>query len=82
MTREQAKKYLLQYVEDSISEHGENGIALLCPKIGKCSWSWKEYKEAVVNDTDLEDCENSNPIDGILKLDKYLKEKTGHGLKL
>lgn len=74
MTRIEAQQYLLKEVEKEILEHGEDGIALQCPKLGKNSWTWKEYKEAVVNDTDLEGCEDSNPIDTLLDLDNWRKE--------
>ena len=74
MTRIEAQQYLLKEVEKEILEHGENGIALQCPKPGKNSWTWKEYKEAVVNDTDLEGCEDSNPIDAFLNLEEWKKK--------
>jgi len=67
MTREEAKQILLQQFENDIKKHGEDGIALMSPRVGKDHWTYKECKEAVVNDTDLEDCEDSNPIDALLR---------------
>lgn len=75
MTREQAKYILLQDVDEEIRNNGEDGIALMCPQPGKNSWTWKEYKEAVMNDTDLEGCEDSNPIDTLLDLENWRKEQ-------
>ena len=74
MTREEAKQILLEEIKEYIKEEGEDGIALQCPKPGKNSWTWKEYKEAVVNDTDLEGCEDSNPIDTLLDLEEWKKK--------
>ena len=74
MTRIEAQQYLLKEVEKEILEHGEDGIALMCPQPRKNFWTWKEYKEAVINDTDLENCKDSNPIDAVLNLDKWKKE--------
>jgi hypothetical protein len=39
----------------------------MSPRVGKDHWSYKEYKEAVENDTDLAEMENSNPIDTYLR---------------
>jgi hypothetical protein len=50
----------------------------MCPQLGKNSWTWKEYKEAVINDTDLENCKDSNPIDAVLNLEKCKKEHNIH----
>ena len=74
MTRNEAQQIVLKEVENEIKKYGEDGIALLCPKPGKNSWTWKEYKEAVMNDTDLEGCENSNPIDAFLNLEEWKKK--------
>ena len=75
MTREQAKKILLISIEKEIKKHGENAPALMSPKIGKNLWTYKEYKEAVINDTDLEDCEDSNPIDSLINYENYRLER-------
>ena len=75
MTREQAKKILLKSLEKEIKKHGENTVAVMSPMPGKNSWTYKEYKEAVINDTDLEGCEDSNPIDSLIKYDEYRLER-------
>ena len=66
ITREEAKKILLESVQKEIKKHGEDAIALMSPCIGKCSWTWKEYKDAVENDTNLENT-SMNPIDTYLR---------------
>ena len=76
MTREQARQFALKGVEKEIQEHGEDAIALMAPMPGKNHWSWKEYKEAIINDTNLEESE-TNPIDAILSYNKYRIE---HGM--
>ena len=67
MTREEAKKILLESVEKQIREHGEGAVALMSPRVGKDHWTYKEYKEAVENDTDLAEMKDSNPIDTYLR---------------
>lgn len=79
MDRETAKKLLIKSVDKEIKKYGENAIAIASPKKGKNSWTWKEYKEAIVNDTSLKEIDY-NPIDSILRLDKYLIETRGYGL--
>jgi hypothetical protein len=78
MTREQAKQILLKSLEKEIKKHGENTVAVMSPMPGKNSWTYKEYKEAVINDTDLEGCEDSNPIDSLIRYDEYRLE---HGME-
>ena len=80
MDREAAKKLLLKSVDKEIKKHGEDAIAMMSPRRGKCSWTWKEYKEAIINDTSLAEIDD-NPIDDILNFNKYLIEKRGYGLK-
>lgn len=75
MTREEAKKILLIDIEKSIKKFGEDATAVMSPKVGKNYWTWKEYREAVVNDTDLDDCTDSNPIDTLINYDKYRLER-------
>lgn len=74
MDREEAKKILLESVEKKIREYGEDAVALMSPRKGKDHWTYKEYKEAVENDTDLAEMKNSNPIDTYLRYVKW-KEK-------
>ena len=75
MTREQAKQILLKDVEKNIKKFGEDTVAVMSPMPGKNSWTWKEYKEAVINDTDLEGCKDSNPIDMLLDYEEYRLER-------
>lgn len=75
MTREEAKKILLMEADKEIKKHGEDATAVMSPKIGKDHWTWKEYREAVVNDTNLEDCTDSNPIDMLIRYDEYRLER-------
>ena len=78
MTREQAKQILLKSIEKEIKKYGEDTVAVMSPMPGKNSWTWKEYKEAIINDTDLEGCEDSNPIDSLIRYDEYRLE---HGME-
>lgn len=77
MTREQAKQIALKEVERQIEQLGENAVAFSAPKRGKNVWTLGEYKTAILNDECLEDS-NFNPIDGVLRLEEFKKEK---GLK-
>lgn len=73
MTRQEAKQIALKAINEAIEKHGENCVYMQSPKIGKNTWTLKEAKEAILNDTTLEDT-NTNLIDGIIELDKFLKE--------
>lgn len=79
MTREQAKQYALEQINKEIEQHGEDGIAMRSPCVGKCVWTWREFKMAVLNDECLENA-NDNPIDMVLSLHKYLIEHGQKGL--
>jgi hypothetical protein len=79
ITREQAQKIVLKSIEDEIKKHGEDAVALLSPKKGKCSWTWKELKEAAEKDVCLEDS-NINQIDSIIRYDADLIKRKGYGL--
>jgi len=71
MTREEAKQYALKQVDKDIEQHGEDGIAMRSPCIGKCVWTWGELKMAILKDECLENTD-FNPIDKILGLHKHL----------
>lgn len=73
MTREEAKQIALKTINEEIKKHGENYVYMQSPKRGKNTWTLKEAKESILNDTTLEDT-NINLIDGIIELDKFLKE--------
>ena len=77
MTREEAKEIALWLVNESIKQHGEDGIYVMCPKPGKNSWTYKEAKEAILEDKPLEDS-NNNIIDMIIEYDEYAKK---HNIK-
>lgn len=81
MKREQAQRYLLRDIEKHIIEEGESGIAMMAPQPGKNVWTWKEMKEAVLEDKELEGG-GGNPIDDLLKYEEYrLKHGMGSLLK-
>ncbi len=77
MTREEAKQYALEQVNKDIEQHGEDCIAMRAPCVGKCIWTWGEFKAAILNDECLENTDY-NPIDKILGLHKHL---IAHGQK-
>lgn len=79
MTREEARQYALEQVNKEIEQHGEDGIAMRAPCVGKCVWTWGEFKTAILNDECLENTDD-NPIDMILSLHKYLIEHGQKGL--
>lgn len=76
MTREEAKLMLLAEIDKEIAEHGEDHVYMCAPQPGKNAWTCGEYKRAVENDEVLEGTGN-NPIDGLLKLNEYLKKTEG-----
>ena len=75
MTRNEAKQIALNAINKEIELHGEDYIYMLAPQRGKNSWTLREAKESILEDKKLENS-NTNLIDGILNLDKYMKEQT------
>ena len=75
MTRDEAKQIALDAINKEIELHGEDYIYMLAPQKGKNSWTLREAKESILEDKELENS-GSNLIDGILNLDKYMKEQT------
>ena len=75
MTRNEAKQIALNAINKEIELHGEDYIYMLAPQRGKNSWTLREAKESILEDKELENS-NTNLIDGILNLDKYMKEQT------
>lgn len=75
MTRDEAKEIALKAIKKEIELHGEDYIYMLAPQKGKNSWTLREAKESIIEDKELENS-NTNLIDGILNLDKYMKEQT------
>ena len=75
MTRDEAKHIALDAINKEIELHGEDYIYLAAPQTGKNSWTLREARESILEDKELENS-GSNLIDGILNLDKYMKEQT------
>jgi len=75
MTRNEAKQIALNAINKEIELHGEDYIYMLAPQRGKNSWTLWEAKESILEDKELENS-GLNLIDGILNLDKYMKEQT------
>jgi hypothetical protein len=73
MTREEAKVKALKLIDDYILNDGEDAISMMCPQPCKNAWTWKEEREAVLNDVP---CENrgDNLIDSILFTEKWKEE--------
>lgn len=74
MTREEAKKIALEMIDAEITKHGEEGIFMRSPKIGKNSWTNKEARESILEDKPLEDSCEYNLIDSVLAYYKYIGE--------
>ncbi|MBR1725302.1 MAG: hypothetical protein IJ724_01400 [Muribaculaceae bacterium] len=55
MTRNEAKEIALKICRDSIEKkYGEDAIYVQAPCYGKCSWTYKEALDSILNDTVLE----------------------------
>ena len=76
MTREEAKKIALQMIDVEIAKHGEDGIFMRSPKIGKNSWTNKEARESILEDKPLEDSGEYNLIDSVLAYYRYMENKS------
>lgn len=74
MTREEARQFGLK----SIEGHSDDEVFCCAPKTGKNAWTYGELREALIEDKCMED--STNPIDDIIKLDNYLREKQKNGL--
>ena len=76
ITREQAKEIGLKEIKRLMEKDNKSldDVCLMSPKIGKDSWTYREYIEALEQDKCLEDS-NINPIDTLLNYEKYLNEK-------
>ena len=73
MDREKAKKIALDAINKEIETHGQDYVFLMAPQLGKNTWTLKEARESIINDTTLENS-NSNLIDGIINLYEYKKK--------
>lgn len=78
MTREEVKKQLLNEIDKSAEKHGGlDALFAKAPQVGKNSWTWREYREAVEQDRPMENL-NENPIDVYIRYLGYVK-KSNHG---
>ena len=80
ITRKQAQEISLKSIEEEMRRENKtlDDICMMSPRRGKCSWTFREYKEAIMEDKPLAGLENETnetPIDEILNLEKYLNEK-------
>lgn len=64
----------LDAINKEIELHGEDYVYMMSPQKGKNSWTLREAKESILEDKELENS-GSNLVDGILNLDKYMKEQ-------
>jgi hypothetical protein len=64
-------------VNKEIKKHGEDYIIMGAPMPGKNTWTAKEYKDAIINDTWLENT-TENPIDAIINFYNWQKRKEDH----
>ena len=74
MTREEAQKETLLFIDEHIAIEGENAIAFMAPQPGKNSWTWKEVRESTINDAPLEGIKEGNFIDDMLAMYKWKQE--------
>lgn len=67
VTREESRMKALDCVNEIINQRGGRSIAVHIKRKGKRTWTWNEYKEAIVNDSNLYDGDKevmgTNPID-------------------
>lgn len=74
MTREEIKQQLLNEIDKSAKKHGGLDVIMLrSPQVGKCSWTWREYREAVEQDKPMENT-TDNPIDVYIRYLEYVKK--------
>lgn len=74
MERTKAKELALEMVNEEIAKYGEDYIIMRAIQRGKNSWTAKEIKESIINDTIPEGC-TSNVIDDILRYHEYYEDK-------
>ena len=77
MTREEAKELCLKLLEEDMEKNNKSldDVFLMSPRRGKDSWTYGEYKEAVINDKPLDGLDTEKtPIDDMLNYQRYLKE--------
>lgn len=78
ITRKQARNKALNWVNEIISKEGGKSIAVKMPRKGKCTWTWNEYKQAIIHDSNLFDGKKevigTNPIDDFYRYLVYEEE--------
>lgn len=79
ITRKGAQKKALACANEMIKKNGGESVAFASPRKGKCSWTWNEYKEAVLNDRCLLDergreIKGTNPVDDMYNYLVYAQE--------
>lgn len=76
ITREQAQKELLEALENQVIGGKEwDEVAVISPKKGKSSWTFREMYDAIAKDEAPEEY-GENPIDSLLHYYEW-KEKQG-----
>ena len=83
MTREEAKTLTLKWLEEGMKRNSKSmdDIFVIAPHVGKDSWTYAEYKDAVENDKPLCGLEGETtrtPIDDTLSYVRHCEE---HGKK-
>lgn len=67
VTREESRRKALACVNEIINQRGGRSIAVHIKRKGKQTWTWNEYKEAIVKNSNLYDGDKevfgTNPID-------------------
>ena len=71
MNRQEAKEIALREIDKDIEKNGEDAIFCAAPQPGKNSWTLKEARESVLNDTTL-DGTDMNIIDSVIELEEYM----------
>jgi hypothetical protein len=71
MTRKEAQNALLESLKNNGKDWDD--VVLISPRKGKDSWTKREMYEAIIEDRDLDGCPDSNPIDSLLRFDKWKK---------
>lgn len=80
MTRQEIQQWCIEEYDILIKKYGEDHIYMRAPVTGKSTWTLKELRESVVNDTNPEGCD-VNDIDLIIRYLEYCVEK-GYEVKL
>ena len=79
VTREEARQKAIESINDLIRKEGGDAVMLKSPRIGKCSWTNNEVKQAILDDRNLleddgTEVEGTNPVDMYYDYMKYAEE--------